>query len=133
MAIADAVGLPLAVDSASASPHEITFLEAAIDSAVTVGLFQRLVGDRVYGSDPLDEKLAADGIELIAPHRKERVKTVSQDGRVLHRYKRRRKIERLFAWLNKFRQILTRWEYDDHRFTGFVNLACSMIVLRRYL
>ena len=133
MAIADATGLPLAVHTASASPHEVTLVEATVDAIVTVGLPERLVGDRAYDSDPLDAKLAADGIAVIAPHRKGRVRPATQDGRILRRYKRRWKIERLFAWLNKFRRILTRWEYDDHRFTGFVHLACSMILLRRYL
>lgn len=133
MAIADAAGLPLAVHTASASPHEVTLVEATVDEIVTVGLPERLVGDRAYDSDPLDEKLAVDGIEVIAPHRRGRVRRATQDGRVLRRYKRRWKIERLFAWLNKFRRILTRWEYDDRRFTGFVHLACAMILLRRYL
>jgi transposase len=133
MAIADAAGLPLAVHTASASPHEITLVEPVIDETVTIGLPERLVGDRAYDCDPLDDKLAANGIELIAPHRSSRVKPATQDGRALRRYKRRWKIERLFAWLNAFRRILTRWEYDAHRFTGFVHLACSMILLRRYL
>jgi transposase len=133
MAIADATSLPLAVHTASASPHEVTLVEATLDEAVTMGRPQRLVGDRAYDSDPLDERLAADGIELIAPHKRNRVRPATQDGRTLRRYQRRWKIERLFAWLNKFCRIVTRWEYDDHRFTGFVHLACSMILLRRYL
>lgn len=133
MAIADAAGLPVALHTASASPHEITLVEATVDAAVTVGRPERLVGDRAYDCDPLDDKLAADDIELIAPHKSNRIKPATQDGRKLRRYKRRWKIERLFAWLNKFRRIVTRWEYDDQRFTGFVHLACSMILLRRYL
>jgi hypothetical protein len=28
-----------------------------------------LVGDRAYDSDPLDQALRQDGIEMIAPHR----------------------------------------------------------------
>ena len=133
MAIADASGLPLAVHTASASPHEVTLVEAVVDETLTLGLPQRLVGDRAYDCDPLDARLAADDIDLIAPHKRNRVKPATQDGRALRRYKRRWKIERLFAWLNAFRRILTRWEYDDHRFTGFLYLACSMILLRRYL
>jgi len=35
---------------------------------------QRLIGDRAYDSDPLDEKLRQKGVELIAPHRSNRVK-----------------------------------------------------------
>ena len=39
---------------------------------------------------------------MIAPHRKNRKKGKTQDGRKLRRYKRRWKIERLFAWLQNF-------------------------------
>ena len=45
----------------------------------------------------LDEALADQGIEMITLHRRGRKKT--HDGRELRRYKRRWKIERLFAWL----------------------------------
>ena len=38
-------------------------------------------------------------------------------------YKRRWKIERLFAWLNKFRKVIARWEHCAERYTGFVYLA----------
>jgi len=72
--------------------------------------------------------LAAGGIELIAPHRRGRTRPPSQDG-----HQRRWKMERLFAWLNKYRRILIRWEHDDLRFTGFVHLAFSMILMRRCL
>jgi hypothetical protein len=71
------------VHTASASPHEVTLVEATVDETVTVGLPERLVGDRAYDSDPLDEKLAADGIELIAPHKRNRVRPATQDGRAL--------------------------------------------------
>ena len=30
---------------------------------------ENLIGDRAYDSDPLDEELRRDGIEMIAPHR----------------------------------------------------------------
>jgi hypothetical protein len=30
---------------------------------------ENLIGDRAYDSDPLDEELRSDGIEMIAPHR----------------------------------------------------------------
>lgn len=93
---------------------------------------QRLVGDRAYNSDSLNDILAADNIGLIAPHKSNR-KHATQDGRPLRRYKLRWKAERLFAWLNEYRRILTRRENDDQRFTGFVYLTRSMILLRRKL
>ncbi len=33
---------------------------------------ENLIGDRAYDSDPQDEKLRNDGIEMIAPHRSNR-------------------------------------------------------------
>ena len=44
MVIADAHGLPLAVHTASASPHEVTLVEATLNETVTVGRPRRLVG-----------------------------------------------------------------------------------------
>ena len=85
MAIADAAGLPLAVHTDAASPHEVTLVEATVDALVTMRLPERLVGHRAYDSDPLDAKLAVDGIELIALYRKGRVRPTTQDGRVLRR------------------------------------------------
>jgi transposase len=133
MVIADAAGLPLAVHTASASPHEVTLVEATLAETLTVGRPGRLVGDRAYDSDPLDQKLAAQGIELIAPHRGNRIRPATQDGRPLRRYRRRWKIERLFAWLNAFKRVITRWDRCHERFTAFVHLAFSMILLRRLL
>ena len=131
MVIADASGLPLAVHTASASPHEVTLVEATLAETFTVGRPGRLIGDRAYDSDPLDQKLAAQGIELIAPHRGNRTRPATQDGRPLRRYRRRWKIERLFAWLNKYKRVITRWDRCHERFTAFVHLAFSMILLRR--
>ncbi len=131
MVIADASGLPLAVHTASASPHEVTLVQATLDETVTVGRPRRIVGDRAYDSDPLDKALAAQGIELIAPHRRNRKRKATQDGRPLRRYSRRWRIERLFAWLNKFKRTMVRWDHCYERFTAFVYLACSMILIRK--
>jgi transposase len=133
MVIADASGLPLGVHTSSARPHEVTLVEATLDEVVTVGRPERLVGDRAYDSDPLDQRLAAQGINLIAPHKSNRKRAVTQDSRALRQYKRRWKIERLFAWLNKFKRVLTRWDRCADRYTGFVHLAFSMILMRGYL
>lgn len=133
MVIADAAGLPLAVHTTSASPHEVTLVEATLAQSVTLGRPQRLIGDRAYDSDPLDQRLAAQGITLIAPHRTNRSKPKTQDDRVLRRYRRRWKIERLFAWLNKYKRVLVRWDRLVEHFLAFVHLACAMILMRRYL
>jgi transposase len=133
MVIADAAGLPLAVHAASASPHEVTLVEATLAQTLTVGRPQRLIGDRAYDSDPLDQRLATQGIALIAPHRANRSRPRTQDQRVLRRYRRRWKIERLFAWLNKYKRVMVRWDRLLEHFLAFVHLACAMILMRRYL
>jgi transposase len=133
MAVADGSGLPLAVYAASASPHEVTLVQATLAEVLTVERPQRLIGDKAYDSDPLDAELEEQGIEMIAPHKANRKKAPTQDGRPLRRYKRRWKIERLFAWLQNFRRIAMRFDFHDENYLGFVHLGCIRILLRCYL
>ena len=132
MAVADGAGTPVAVHAASASPHEVTLAEGTVEQRFTEDLPKRLIGDLAYDSDPLDAKLAKRGIEMIAPHRGGRVRPASQDGRTLRRYRRRWKVERLFAWLQNFRRLVVRYEHHVQNFLGFVHLGCMLILLRRY-
>ena len=91
---------------------------------------ERLIGDKAYDSDPLDKTLADDyGVEMISPNRSNR-KQKTQDGRPLRRYRRRWKIERVFAWMQNYRRLVTRWEYKIENFLGFVQLACLLMLLR---
>jgi transposase len=131
MAIADGHGLPIALWIASASPHEQTLVEATIEHRFVADKPQRIVADKGYDSDELDQRLTAKhGIELIAPHRRCRTRPPSQDRRKLRRYKRRWKIERFFAWLKNFRRLLFRWERHSLNFLGMVQLASVLILLR---
>ena len=73
MAISDGHGLPLAVHVASASPHEVTLVDATLAASFLDALPSRLIGDRGYDSDRLDAHLRETyGIELIAKHRPNR-------------------------------------------------------------
>ena len=132
MAVADARGTPLAVHVASASPHETTLVASTLAARFTEEAPQRLIGDRAYDSDPLDAELIQQGIEMIAPHRRNRKKPKTQDGRKLRRYKRRWKVERLFAWLQSFRRIGVRHERHAENYLGFVLLGCLVIFLRTF-
>ncbi len=131
MALADGSGLPLAINAASASPHEVTLVKQTLESRFIEEKPKRLVGDRAYDSDLLDAALAERGIEMIAPHRRRRKKPKTQDGRKLRRYKRHWKIERLFAWLGNFRRLVVRYERKAQNYLGFVHLGCVTILLRR--
>ena len=110
MAFSDGSSVPLALHTESASPHEVTLVEPTLESGFLKEKPERLVGDKAYDSDLLDETLKEQGIEMIAPHRKNRKKRRTQDGGKLRRYKRRWKIERLFAWLQNFRRLVVRYE-----------------------
>jgi transposase len=131
--LADRFGLPLAVCAASATPHEVTLVAATLDSRFVEELPARLIGDRAYDADPLDAALLELGVVMIAPPRRGRTRPKTQDGRPLRRYKRRWKIERLFAWLGNFRRLVVRYERDALNYLGFVQLGCILILLRRYL
>lgn len=133
MAVADASGLPIAAHVQSASPHEVKLVEATIGSRFVSAVPDRLIADKAYDSDELDHRLQRQmGIELIAPHRGNRKKQPSQDGRKLRRYKRRWKIEQLFAWLQNFRRLVVRYEYHADNFLGMLQLGCAVILLRHF-
>src|ERR1700688_440770 len=131
MAIADRHGLPIACSIASASPHETKLVEATIEQRFTGAKPERMIGDRAYDCDPLDQRLRQKhGIRLIAPHKYNRRRKSTQDGRELRRYCRRWKIERLFAWLHNFRRLVNRWEYHEANFLAMLQLGCLIILLR---
>ncbi len=90
-----------------------------------------MIADRGYDSDPLRERLAARGIQLIVPHRSNRRKPPTQDGRSLRRYKRRWIVERTFAWLGNYRRLAVRYDRSLTIYQAFFHIACFMIVLRR--
>ena len=118
--------------SPSTAPHEVRLVRKTLVEWFTDDAPARLIGDKAYDSDPLDAELAAVGVELIAPHKANRKRAVTQDGRSLRRYKRRWEVERLFAWLQSFRRILVRDEFHDDNYLGFVHLGCMLILLRAY-
>lgn len=133
MAFSDGSSVPLALHTESASPHEVTLVGPTLASGFLKEEPKRLIGDKAYDSDPLDEALLGQGIEMIAPHRNNRKKKKTQDGRKLRRYKRRWKIERFFAWLQNFRRLVVRYEYKDENFLGMAQLGCIVILLRKCL
>ena len=132
MAISAQSSLPVAVAVASASPNEVTLVEETITRRFTRENPEILVADRAYDADTLDERLRRQAIQLVAPHRAGRVRARTQDGRELRRYKRRWKVERLFAWFQNWRRPVTRYEQRAENFLGFVWLACIMLLLQHF-
>jgi transposase len=134
MVVVDGQGVPLASMLASASPAEVKLLEPTLEQ-VPCGLLakvKRLIVDRGYDSDPLRQRLQDRGIDMICPHRRNRKKPKTQDGRKLRRYRRRWKVERTLAWLGNYRRLLVRWERNLVVYRGFFHLACALITLNRF-
>jgi len=129
MAVADGSGLPIAVGIASGQRNEVLLVDDTLDACFLDELPQRVIGDKAYDSNQLDERLLRErNVEMIAPHNPRHRKT--QDGRPLRRYRRRWLVERVFAWLFNFRRLVTRYEHKAANFLGFVQLGCAVILLR---
>jgi transposase len=142
MVVVDGQGIPLGKQLYSASPNEVRLAEETLASVRVSRRHragrprqkpQRVIADRAYDSDPLRERLAERRIELVAPHRWNRSKPRTQDGRALRRYRRRWKVERTFAWLGNFRRLVVRYDRSDSIYEAFFHIACFMITLRRVL
>jgi transposase len=134
MIMVDARGLPIAVSTGSAGPHESTLVEPLFDFMASVDFPERLIGDKAYDSDRLDQEMARKGVELISPHRSNRKpENKTQDGRSLRRYKRRWTVERTIGWLQNYRRLCVRWEKSTAMFQGFLHLTCSILLMKQVL
>ena len=131
MVLADAQGLPLSIDTASASEAEVNLIEPLIDAAATPFVPGTLLYDKAADCDALRERLAGRDIDLVSPHRKNRVRPKRQDGRKLRRYRRRWKIERTVSWLHDFRRLVVRHEFYWSLYHGFAKVACIVMAVRR--
>jgi transposase len=140
MVVVDGRGLPLGEYLHSASPAEVRLAETTL-AAIRVGRRHRagrprqkpvrVIADKAYDSDPLRKRLRQRGIELICPHKKNRVRPATQDGRALRRYRRRWIVERTNAWFGNFRRLVVRYDRSLIIYGAFFHIACFMIVLRR--
>jgi transposase len=126
-------GIPIGVATDAANVPETDLAGAAladIPADIPVPFGVPVVADRGYDSDPLRGQLDLDGFRPLAPHRRNRVKPPTNDGRRMRRYKRRFIVERTFAWVHSYRRVVTRFERRIDLYDGFVHLACAFIALR---
>jgi transposase len=139
MVVVDGQGVPLGGTIASASPAEVKLAEETLRTIKVPrqgrgrpkSRPRRLIGDKAYDSDKLRASLAAKGIRLLVPYRRNRKgKTTSPE--VEERYQHRWKIERTFAWLGNFRRLVVRYERLLTVYLGFFHLAGIIIALRHF-
>ncbi len=127
----DGQGLPLGCYVDSAQRADVRQIEPLLNDRILEKQSPRLIYDRAADSDALRDRLAEAGIELICPHRKNRKRPSTQDGRKLRRYRHRWHVEQTISWLGNCRRLLVRHEHYDHLYYGFAQLACIRLLLKR--
>ena len=132
MAIVQKDSRPVAVKVMSATPFESTLVEETLKERFIPDKVKRITGDKAYDSDPLDDKLKKKGVELNAPHKRNRKKKKTQDRRKLRSYKHRWVVERFFAWLQNFRRCVVRYERKTDNYLSFIHLAIIIMLLRYF-
>ena len=92
-----------------------------------------LFGDKANNSDSFDQRHYDNkGIMSIASHKYNLIQPQPQDVRVLRRYRRRWKVEQLFAWFHYIRRLIVRYEYHIENFLVMVLLGCIIILLKHF-
>lgn len=129
--ITDRHGTPLAVSLTGGNRHDVTQLMPLLDAIPRIrGLVgrprhrpRRLFADRGYDYDKYRRLLRARGITpKIA-----RKGTAHGSGLGRTRWV----VERTFAWLYQFKRLRIRYEIRADLHLGLLQLACSIICLRR--
>lgn len=124
---------PLGVLVTAANEGEVKHIERLLKTSVVPLPDEfRLLYDGAADSDPLRERLAERGVDLICPHRRNRVKPPTQDGRKLRRRRHRWKIERTNAWLQNYGRLAIRKDRLGTMFLGWAQLACLFTIIKRF-
>ncbi|WTF17801.1 IS5 family transposase [Streptomyces sp. NBC_01601] len=129
--IVDRHGTPLAVTLTGGNRHDVTQLLPLLDAVPSIrGLRgrprhkpRRLYADRGYDFDKYRRLLWKRGIKPVIARRG--VAHGSGLGKV------RWVVERAFAWLHQFKRLRTRYERRVDLHQGLLELACSLICIRR--
>jgi transposase len=140
MVVVDGAGVPLGIHVTSASPAEVTLVDATLNTIRVPRAGpgrprhtpRRLIADRAYDSDPLRARLGRRGITVIVPYRDNNKARRYEDGRHLRRYRRRWVIERTMAWLGSFRRLVVRHERRTSMYCSLLYFAAALIALRRF-
>ncbi|MEV5758386.1 IS5 family transposase [Streptomyces tendae] len=129
--IVDRLGTPLAVSLTGGNRHDVTQLIPLLDAIPRIrgrrgrprNRPKRLFADRGYDYDKYRRLLRQRGIKPLIARRS--VVHGSGLGRT------RWVVERTFAWLHQFKRLRIRYERRADLHQGLLELACSIICLRR--
>ena len=132
--LTDAKGIPLSVVISGANTHDIKLLESTLDGIVifrpepTAENPQNLCLDAGYTGS--NEKVEARTyIPHIRPRNKEKEEMENNPD-----FKPRRwVVEVTHSFFNRFRKLLVRFEKKAGNYLALLQLACSIIVFRKFI
>jgi hypothetical protein len=132
MMVAEASGIPVAVEVYPASTHESQTVLAVLD-AVRIPPRKRirvLAMDKAFDSMPLRRRLRARGVRASVPEGQYRHRRRGPKPTLHPASKRRYQVERLHAWMDNYRALVVRYERKAHisphrgEATGIDGLCC---------
>lgn len=141
MLVVDGAGIPLTTVTESAQKSEV---KLALDTVDSVSVDRRplhpkkrpdiLVADKGYDAQWLRDALTRRHIRSKIPKRR---KQGEKDEPIYNEtikpyYRTRWIVERTIAWFGCYRRVLTRWERNEHIYQGFINIASTLICLKRF-
>jgi transposase len=131
----DGAGVPLALVVSGANRHDVSQLEALLDSfqIERPDIFetpQHLCLDKGYSGEPALEIIVLRGF---IPHIKSRGQEKIEQQTHPDSRARRWIVEGAHSWMNRFRKILVRFEKLESSYLGLLMLACAFIAFRKAL
>ena len=131
MAIVDRHRLPLSVSTHAANHHEVRLVQLCFDFYMIEAKPENLIGDRAYDSDTLDADCEGWHRDDRAASGQPKQAAYARSAKVnpLHATLARRALLRLDSMAAPDPHSL---EYHAHNFLGFVQLACLVILFKRF-
>ena len=130
--LVDEKGVPLGLVLVGANRHDVSQLEAVLDSKIvqppkSKAVAQNLCADAGYVGEKADAIIRAHGYMPHVRPRGEEIKAKKNK-----RFKPRRWIvEVAHSWFNNFRKLKVRYEKSARNCLAFHHIAASFIALRR--
>jgi transposase len=116
--------------------HESQALETLLEGAQIAGEESaeilrpvKLVGDKGFRADWIDEYLLAEGIQPVIPSKATEDRAARGVKFDRKAYRQRNIIERLIGWLKESRRIFSRFEKTAINYLAMLKIAC----IHRYL
>ena len=125
-AILDETGIPIALSFFPANVHDSKTLMPTIRARVTGPHVRKpLYADKGYDSRALRHEVVQAGFTDRFSRRRENTHIVVN--------RRRNVVERFFAWLDKSRRLIMRFDQKIHVYISWTWLACLNILTRRLM